>query len=192
MIAKSALLAAVVLFSLSACSKHEPEAEKGTKVSISIDGDAADNAVAMADKDAAVNIVGNTDTGRMEIKLPGGFEAKVNVPEGVVNKAKFDIDGVGLYPGAKIGSVKVQAFEHKVDHSRDTKSAVVNIGFSAPADAAAVADWYQQQFEAKKLAVTRKGETLSGKTADGDAFTLAMTRAAAGGTSGLLTIRNAG
>jgi uncharacterized glyoxalase superfamily protein PhnB len=64
----------------------------------------------------------------------------------------------------------------------------VKIGFSAPADAAAVADWYQQQFEAKKIAVARSGETLTGTTRDGDQFTLALQSAGAGAAKGQLTI----
>lgn len=195
MIAKTALLAAAALLALSACGKYEPEAEKGTKVSIAIDGDAADAADAhaadAADADTAVNIVGDSATGKLEIKLPGGLEAKVDMPGGMADKAKFDIDGVGLYPGAKVGTIEVKAYQRKAGESKGTKNAVVNIGFSAPADAAAVADWYQQQFEAKKIVARRRGETLSGKTADGDDFTLALSPAAAGGATGMLTIIDA-
>ena len=187
-----ALSLSASLVVLSGCgeSKVETEkADKGTKVSISIDGSDADHAAAMADASADVNIVGDTDTGKMEIKLPGGLQAKVDIPEGMTKNTKFDIDGVGLYPGAKIGSVKVNATERKHNGAAG-HSAVVNIGFTAPADAAAVADWYQQQFEAKKVAVRRTGETLAGKTGDGDDFTLALVPAATG-SAGVLTIIDA-
>lgn len=183
---KAILLATLGLLALAACSESKVETEKadtGTRVSIDIDGDKA----ATADAEGAVNIQGDTESGKFEVKLPGGIEANVNVPGGIVDKAKFDIDGVGLYPGAKVGSINVKAHAGK---GRD--DAVVSIGFTAPADAAAVADWYQQQFEAKKIAIVRNGQSLSGKTEDGDDFTLAMETAAAGGTTGLLTIKDAG
>jgi hypothetical protein len=68
---------------------------------------------------------------------------------------------------------------------------VVNIGFSAPADAAAVADWYEKQFAEKRVAVTRSGETLTGKTDKGNDFRLALTPDAKG-AKGQLTITDAG
>lgn len=191
MMTRSTLVAAAALLGLAGCSDNNVEtqkADKGTKVSISIDGTEAENAAAMADASADVNIAGDTDSGKVEIKLPGGLEAKVNIPEGVANNAKFDIDGVGLYPGAKVGSIKVNATGKKTDGKKG-HDATVNIGFTAPADAAVVADWYQQQFDAKKIAVRRSGETLSGKTDDGDDFTLALSPAATG-ASGLLSIRD--
>jgi hypothetical protein len=174
-------VAATVLLALSACSDSKVETEKadsGSKVSIAIDGS--------GDKTAAsteVTIDGDTETGKFELKLPGGIEAKVNLPEGVGENGTFDIDGVGLYPGARVQGVNVNASDTKT-----TRQAVVKITFSAPSDAAAVADWYQQQFDAKQKAVTRKGETLSGTTDDGDAFTIALNAAGTGASKGLLTI----
>ncbi|MFZ4689317.1 MAG: hypothetical protein ACOYLS_08770 [Polymorphobacter sp.] len=168
---------------LAGCGESKVETETPAKgVDISID--VKDDATAMA---SAVNIEGDSETGKFEIKLPGGLEAKVKVPDGMTDGAKFDIDGVGLYPGAKVGSVKVNAQDRKT-----TKRAVVEIGFAAPADAAVVADWYQGQFEAKKIAISRTGETISGKTEDGDDFTLALKQAAPGNAKGVLTIIDIG
>ena len=96
---------------------------------------------------------------------------------------KFDINGVGLFPGARVRSININAADR-----RDTRTAVVKIGFTAPGDAAAVADWYQQQFDAKGTKVARSGETLTGTTDDGDAFSLAIEAAGAGASKGLLTI----
>lgn len=173
-------LAGVAVLTLAACSESKVEtAEPQKEVSISLDGE--DSA-----EQGAVNIDANSETGRVEVKLPGGIEANVKVPGGdMMHKTDFDIDGVGLYPGAKVGSVNVKALSGKGDAKG---SATVKIGFSAPADAAAVADWYQQQFEAKKVAVSRSGETLTGTTEDGEDFTLAMTAAGAGASKGELTL----
>lgn len=174
-------LATTALLALAACNDSKVEtakADTGSKVSIAIDGD-GDKTEARTD----VTINGDTDTGKFELKLPGGIEAKVNLPDGIGEHGKFDIDGVGLYPGAKVRSVNVNASD-----ARETRTAVVKIGFAAPADAAAVADWYQQQFDAKHKMVARRGETLSGTTDDGDAFTLVLDAAGTGASKGLLTI----
>jgi ABC-type glycerol-3-phosphate transport system substrate-binding protein len=178
---KSALfVATTALLVLAACSEGKVETEKadtGSEVSIAIDGNAK------TETRTNVTIDGDTETGKFELSLPGGIEAKINLPEGIGEGGKFDIDGVGLYPGAKVRGVNVNAADAKT-----TKQAVVKISFSAPADAAVVADWYQQQFEAKQKTVTRSGESLSGTTDDGDAFTIALDAAGTGASKGLLTI----
>jgi hypothetical protein len=174
-------LSGVALLALAACSESKVEtAEPSREVEISVTA-GGDSAA----EDGTVNIDGNSETGKFDVKLPGGIEANVQVPGDMINKSDFDIDGVGLYPGAKVGAVNVKALAGK---ESGQGSATVKIGFSAPADAAAVADWYQQQFEAKKIAVTRRGETLSGKTQDGEDFTLALVQAGAGAAKGELTI----
>ena len=174
-------LVATAALALAGCgNKAETEMpEKTTKVRIDINNNED------APREGVVNIDGDTESGKFEIKLPGGMEAKVKMPEGMAGKSKFDIDGVGLYPGAKIGSIKVRA----VDKGGDTH-ATVEMGFAAPADAAAVADWYEQQFAAKKVTVARSGDTLTGKTRDGDDFTLALAAAENGKAKGTLTIVN--
>ena len=184
-------LAGVALLALVACgddnietAKADTSGDKGVSISIETDEDSAATASASGEE-GTVNIDANTDTGNFGVKLPGGIEANVNVPGGMANNARFDIDGVGLYPGAKVGAVNVKALAGK---QSGQGSATVKIGFTAPADAAAVADWYQQQFEAKKIAVTRKGETLTGKTEDGDDFTLALLQGSPGAAKGELTI----
>lgn len=183
MVRSAVLLAAASLLTLAGCSDHKvatDTAENGG-VHISIDSDDSKSASA-----AAVTIDGDTDSSKLELNLPGGIEAKVKLPEGMTNDSHFDIDGVGLYPGAKVRSVKVNASD-----AAETKRAVVQIGFTAPGDAAAVADWYQQQFDAKSMKVSRSGETLSGKNEDGDDFTIALTSAGAGSAKGLVTIIDA-
>ena len=132
---------------------------------------------------------GDDDTGKVEINLPGGIGAKIAVPGGLDSDGTFDIAGVGLYPGAKVGSVKVDAAA-----SPKSRKATVAFGFSARADAAAAAaaaDWYQREFDVKGTKVTRRSETLSGLTGDGDDFTIAMEAVATGTSRGLVTITDA-
>lgn len=174
-------VAATALLLVGGCGRDEAET-KTSGVSVAVD---AENDKA-AEIDVDTSDVNTSDvSGKVAVSLPGGLQADIKMPKGMSGDgvdAKFDIDGVGLYPGAKVGAFNVRAFDGK---SGD--NAVVKIGFTAPADAAAVADWYQRQFEAKGIAVSRSGEMLSGKQKDGDDFTLAMVPAA-GGSTGTLTI----
>ncbi len=171
------LLAATALLAVAACSKKDDAERAEAATSITLNSD---------DKsETTVNIEADSETGDIAMKLPGGFDAKFKVPAGMTDDAKFDIDGVGLYPGAKLQKFKVNAV--KKDGDRD---ATVELGFKAPADPAVVADWYQKAFEDKKISVARSGETLTGKTEDGDDFTLALVSGGVGATQGTLTIRD--
>lgn len=131
---------------------------------------------------ASVDIQGDSETGAIAIKIPGGIEANLKVPENLFHDTEVDIDGVGLYPGATVRGVKA-------DIGDKPGGAMVTIRFASAADAAVVADWYQQQFADNKVEATRSGETLTGKTRDGDDFTLALSPADAG-SQGKLTIVN--
>jgi hypothetical protein len=166
------IMALAVVFGTTGCDVDKaPAADTPHSVSISIDagGDTTPGG-------------GNTP-GKVEITLPGGIAAKVDVPGGIEKGGKFDIAGVGLFPGAKVGSVKVNA-----GAAAKAQKATVEFGFSAPGDAAAVADWYQREFDARGTAVTRRGESVSGTTKDGDSFTIAMEPAGTGTSRGLVTI----
>lgn len=157
------LLAATALLALAACDRSKSDTAEATR--------------------ETAKPVADGDPGKFELKLPGGFEAKINLPADMGDSNEFDIDGVGLFPGASVRSIAVDAAD-----VRETKTAFVRIGFNAPADAAAVADWYQKQFDENDIKVSRSGETLSGTTDDGNAFTLALESAGAGASRGLLTI----
>ncbi len=157
------------------------------KVSISIDGDSKDVAKVLSDAEADVAIVAASDPGKMAIKLPGGFEAKLPMPDSIAEDSKFDIDGVGLYPGARVDTINVDA-DKKGDASGD--KAVVVLGFAAPASAASVAGWYEGQFAAKDIGVRRKGNLLTGKTDEGNDFALLLSDVAGGKARGQLTIHD--
>lgn len=110
--------------------------------------------------------VGDGNT-KVQLALPGGFKADVNVPKRYVEGRNMDMDGVGMYPGATVGSVDVNA-------SLEKDKTLVTMGFDAPAAPAAVADWFQQRLTDKGRTVTRSGDTLTGKTEEGKTFTIAL------------------
>jgi hypothetical protein len=165
-------VAAIGLVALGGCGwRHEKKDDSGVKISINSD-----------DKDAGWNGDDKDNKGvKLSLNLPGGFNAKLNVPGAMSEHGKFDIHGVGLYPGATVNAVDVNA-------GKATERTEVKIGFAAPGDASAVADWYQAQFEAKKITTQRSGDTFAGKNDDGADFTLALSGAGSGKSNGLLTI----
>lgn len=157
-------LTAALLLAVAGCGRHDESARaEDGDVSIRV-GDGSSTAAA-------------GDKSRVEINLPGGIGGSVNLPASMLSGTKFDIDGVNLYPGAAVNSVNVDAHDRK-----EGKPSVVTFGFRAPADPAAVADWYQQQFEKRTKAVTREGDTISGTTEDGDSFSIAMVPGKGGAT----------
>ena len=162
----------------------DPDAGKA-KVNVVIDGDSKD--IGRLSTDVDVAIVAASDPGKLAIKLPGGFEAKLPMPDSITDDSKFDIDGVGLYPGARVDTINVDA-DRKGDASGD--KAVVVLGFAAPASAETVAGWYERQFQARNISVNRKGTLLTGKTDDGNGFALLLSDVAGGKARGQLTIHD--
>jgi len=149
---------------LSACDGNG----QGLSINASIDGDNASAATGSG--------------GNVSFELPG-FSAKVNVPEGLMDKSDFDIDGVKLYPGARVTGMNVNA-------TGGGSTSIVKIAFAAPDAPAKVRDWYENAFAAKSIAITRSGEGLAGKTADGDGVLMAFAPSNGGGTTGTIDIRD--
>lgn len=133
--------------------------------------------------DGLVNITANTADGNVSISVPG-VTVDAKLPSDMFTKSDFDIDGVKLPAGAKIETMNVKAGD------KDTH---VRMSFSAPGDIAAIRKHFLDGFAAKSVTVTQSGDTLSGKTDDDNAFTIALTPgAAAGTTKGDVTIVDAG
>ena len=162
----------------------DPDAGKA-KVNVVIDGDSKE--IGKSGTAVDVAIVAASNPGKLAIKLPGGFEAKLPMPDSITDDSKFDIDGVGLYPGARVDTINVDA-DRKGDASGD--KAVVVLGFAAPASAETVAGWYEGQFQARNISVNRKGKLLTGKTDDGNGFALLLSDVAGGKARGQLTIHD--
>ena len=141
---------------LAACGQGEDK-KQGTEVSINAEGDGG-----------GVKIRTGKDGGNIKIGADGaGID--IDVPDFVDLdiEGDFDIDGVKLYPGSKVTTVNVDA------NARDGKDdAKVELGFTSPAAPAKAADWMAGEFAKKGVKITRTGDTLAGKSRDGDDFTI--------------------
>ena len=142
---------------LAACGSEEKKSGEATEVSINAEGDGG-----------GVKIRTGKDGGKISI---GGEGAAINVdvPDFVDLdiESDFDIDGVKLYPGSNVTTVNVDASD-----KNGADKARVELGFTSPVAPAKAADWMAGEFAKQGVKVTRTGDTLAGKTKDGEVFTI--------------------
>ena len=143
---------------LAACGQAEDKKDK-TDVSINA-----------GDEQGGVHITAGKDGSRIKIGGDGaGIDMKVPDFVDLDIEGDFDIDGVKLYPGSNVTTVNVDA--NAKDGSDNAK---VELGFTSPAAPAKAAGWMAGEFAKKGVQVTRTGDTLAGKTKDGDNFTISF------------------
>ena len=162
------LAAASALVLLSACDKGA----KGTDITIS--GTDSEGKPATAKMDGA--------TGRVTIDVPG-VKVDVPLPRIELDSGNFDVGGVKLYPGSTVSGLNVLT-DKKGDGGDGVK-----ITFDAPADPATVSAWFAEKMRKQEFSVTADGTSLSGKTDDGDPFSLKLTPGAAGHSIGIFETR---
>ncbi|MGV7122616.1 hypothetical protein [Sphingopyxis sp. 550A] len=120
------------------------------------------------DEKGGVHISADKDGGRIKIGGDGaGIDMKLPDFANLDIESDFDIDGVKLYPGSKVTTVNVDAMAKD-----DSDKAKVELGFTAPAAPTKAADWMAGEFAKKGVKVTRTGDTLAGRSKDGDDFTI--------------------
>lgn len=168
---REALLIPLAALALTACGSSD-NGKEGTSVSI--------NAKSESGKDVVIKADGKTGT--VSVNVPG-FDANLKLPKLMLDNADFDIDGVELYPGSTVQSVNVVA-----DDSAGEDSANVKVAFKAPADPATVRDWFAKEFSDHSVDVSSAGQGLTGKTKDGDAFTISFAPEGAKATNGTIEI----
>jgi hypothetical protein len=133
----------------------------------------------------SIDMNSQADAGNVSLSIPG-IDAKLKVPTGLMAKGDFDIDGVKLYPKATVTTFNVNVDGKTTGDS--PADPVVKMGFTAPADVATVTSWYKSQFAEKSVVATPTATGFSGKSEDGDTFTIALAPGAAGQTSGAIEI----
>lgn len=153
-------MAALPLFALvglSACGRHD-DGKQGTSVSINA-----------KDEDGNVAINADGKTGQVSVNLPG-FNANVSLPKILLDHSNFDMDGVKLYPGSKVRSIKIDA-----DDSGKQDKSKVHVAFDAPGDPTKVKAWFKTGLTDKEAKFSETPTGFAGTTEDGDPFSIALT-----------------
>lgn len=167
---KYLILLAALPLALSACSKVEGDSADESSVSI----DFSDESKPEGEK---IKIGGDGEDSKFSIKADG-FSMEVDLPSITLDSDDFDMNDVDLYPGSHVTSFAVQ--------DKDGQGGKVKISFKAPAGLEKLTEWYQTRLTANDFQVVRSGTNLSGKTEEGDPFSLALTEISADETKGVL------
>jgi hypothetical protein len=160
---KQAIWMLVPALALTSCGDKAADDSSGDvrEVTINAKGEDGGNVRISADgKGSNISIDG--DGVNINADLPG--------IDGLDIGSDFDIDGVKLYPGAKITSINVNADETRAKGQQG----VVDFGLTAPAAPDVVLAWYAKAFADKGMTTTTKGSMLTGTTKDGDAFAIEL------------------
>ncbi|MEQ8744040.1 hypothetical protein [Parasphingorhabdus sp.] len=166
---KYLILIAALPLALSACSKDKDESGNGSGMPIDFSDESK--------PDAEKIKIGGGDDSKFSIKADG-FSMEVDLPSITLDSDNFDMNNVDLYPGSQITSFDIE--------DAKGEGGKVQISFKAPASVDKLADWYATQLTGKDFAVARDGSNLSGKTNEGDAFSLALTEISAQQSKGVL------
>ena len=131
-----------------------------------------------ADGDENVTI-NASENGQVTFNVPF-VSGQMKLPEGAFHNGDFDIDGVKMMPGATISGFNVDAGD---------KRATVNLAFKAPAAPEDVRAYFVGQFKAKGIEAAAAGDSVSGKTKDGDPFVITV-RPAGQGSEGTIRVQD--
>ena len=119
------------------------------------------------------------ENGSIAFNLPIA-EGKLKVPAGFMHNGNFDIDGVKLPPGSSVTGLSVFA--------RD-KGSTVNMSFNAPGSPDQVRSYFVDQFKKQGVEAALAGNAVSGKSKDGNSFTIEVSPGA-NGSQGKIVIED--
>lgn len=168
----SALLLPVALF-MGGCDSDK----EGTTISLNMsDGVGNESSVA--------NVDGKT--GEVSINAPG-FKGKVSLPKMSLGGADFSLNGVELYPGSTIKTMNISANKGDSDAGESDKDRV-RVVFDSPATPDKVIDYFADKLGKADFTLTRKGKGLIGTDDERKPFSLEVTPAADGHSTGVITV----
>jgi hypothetical protein len=124
-------------------------------------------------------MINASENGQVTFNVPFA-SGQVKLPEGTFHNGEFDIDGVKMMPGGTISGFNVNAGD---------KGATVNLAFKAPAAPEEVRAYFLDQFKAKGIEASATGDSVSGKTKDGDPFVITV-QAAGQGSEGTIKVQD--
>ena len=120
--------------------------------------------------DESGNIAFNLPIAAGQVKIPGGF----------MHEGDVDIDGVKLPPGAKMTGFNL-------DSHNDVTN--VDMSFTAPASADEVRSYFLDQFKEHGAQVALTGDTVKGKSKDGNPFAIQV-QSAGSGSQGKIVVQD--
>ena len=163
-----AALAAFPLI-LSACTDRSDDGDDGFEMTIGSD-----------DEPDQIKIGGDDDS-KFSIKTDG-FSMDVDLPSISIDSDDFDLNNVALFPGTKVTGMNVQDI--------DGEGGKVILDFVAPTNADDLVSWFEEKMTDENFVIEKDGNTLSGKTDEGDPFSLSLTEKSENETDGQLEFRD--
>jgi hypothetical protein len=105
------------------------------------------------------------ESGNIAFNLPI-VQGQVKVPSMMMHNGNIDIDGVKLMPGSSVTGFSVLAGD---------KRANVTMAFDAPAAPDQVRAYFLDQFRKQGAQVSLAGDAVTGKSKEGNPFTITVT-----------------
>ncbi len=130
-----------------------------------------------------------SEPGKLSIKAPG-FDMKIDIPQGMAERASMNSDDQLVYPGATLAGMHIEAGAEQ----KGARASGVELRFTSADPVERVAAWYRDPARNSGFSIAsekREGNALllSGtQKSDGDPFSLRLSPASAGGTEGRLTV----
>ena len=126
------------------------------------------------------NVMISADSnGQVSFNLPFAT-GKLKLPQNMFENGHFDIDGVPMMPGATI---------HGFNMDSAGKGSTIHVGFDAPKSPEEVRSYFADKLRAKGDQVTEQGNSVSGKSKNGDQFQIDV-EPSAGGSSGSIQVQS--
>lgn len=140
------------------------------------------------DSDGNITAGMDGNSGEVSINAPG-FSGKFSLPKMTLGAGDFSLNGVKLYPGSTITSMNIAA-GNREDGGEDggKDSGKVRVAFDSPADPDKVVEYFAQKLGNAGFTLARKGTRLTGTDDEKKPFTLAIQPAAAGHSTGVITV----
>lgn len=161
---------------------HVERHHGGDAVAIAVDTDSSSKADS-SNSSTPVEISADNKTGTLGIKTPG-FSGNVTIPGLDLGKGDMNFDGIKLYPGAKMGQMKV--------NGSGDDNGMVTVDFDAPAGATAVHDYYAKALTDKGFTIDSSKSSIAkivaDKEDDNKRFDLTLSSTTATSTHGVMTI----
>jgi hypothetical protein len=133
-----------------------------------------------ANDDENVSITAD-DSGHVSFNLPIA-EGNLKIPSLMMHHGNIDIDGVKLMPGSSVTGFKLDA--------QHDKGATVEMSFTSPAPPDQVRSYFVEQFRKQDVQAGLSGDSVVGKSRDGNPFTITVAPAPNGSQGKIVAVSN--